>query len=63
MLIEALEKEKREIYERAKLEGKIKIQIEIARRMLAKGLDLPLIAELTGLAQDELLKLKRKLSK
>jgi predicted transposase/invertase (TIGR01784 family) len=62
MLITALEKEKKELYKRAKREGGIEKQIEIARKMLIDGFDLPVIANLTGLSQNELLKLKQKMS-
>jgi len=77
MLITALEKEKREIYEQGKIEGRnegkiegeikgkiegeIKRQTEIARKMLPKGLGLPLIAELTGLSEAAILQLKQEM--
>lgn len=73
MLIEALEKEKKEIFERGLLEGEIKGEIkggikggikrqkEIARNMIIKGFDLSLIANLTGLPGDEIYKLKQEL--
>jgi len=63
MLIETLEKEKREIYERGKFDGKFKVEIEVARKILAKGFDLPLIAEVTGLPLEKVLQLKQESSK
>ena len=62
MLIEALEKEKREIYGWGKFDGKFKIKIEVARKILAKGFDLSLIAEMTGLTLEKILQLKQESS-
>ncbi|MCI0692111.1 hypothetical protein L0337_08925 [candidate division KSB1 bacterium] len=49
MLIEALEKEKREVYKKAKREGKREgkreNKTETAGKMIAKGFDLSLIAD------------------
>ena len=77
MLITALEKEKREIYEQGKtdgrnegkiegkiegeIKGEIKRQAEIARKMLLKGLGLPLIVELTGLSEAAVFQLKQEM--
>jgi predicted transposase/invertase (TIGR01784 family) len=65
MLIEALEKEKREVYKKAKREGrregKRENKTETARKMIAKGFDLPLISELIGLSDDAIIKLKQEM--
>jgi hypothetical protein len=53
MLITALKREKQEYYDRGRR--------EIAIKMLAKGFDLELIAELTGLAGEEILRLQCKI--
>lgn len=58
MLITALEKEKQQIYHNGRVEGKI----ETARAMLAKGMEIGLIAEITELPQAQLLQLKAQLS-
>ena len=58
MLIAALEKEKQQIYHNGRVEGKI----ETARAMLAKGMEIKLIAEITELSQAQLLQLKAELS-
>ncbi len=44
--------------ETAKKEGERKKQLEIARGMLNKGLDISLISELTSLSQEEILNLE-----
>jgi predicted transposase/invertase (TIGR01784 family) len=56
MLITALKKEKQETFEKGKLEGKLESQIKTAERMLVKGFEMALIAELTGLPEAEILK-------
>lgn len=61
MLITALNKEKRDYYNRGKLEGKSEDKHAIAIKMLVKGFDLELIAELTGLVNEEITPLKREL--
>ncbi len=77
MLIEALEKERkalqREVYKKAKSEGRregkregkreggIEQQTAIARKMLVKGLNLSLIAEVTGLSEAAIRQLKQKM--
>ena len=57
MLITALEKEKQQIYQNGRTEGKI----ETAQAMLAKGMEIGLIAEITQLSQEQLLQLKAQL--
>jgi predicted transposase/invertase (TIGR01784 family) len=59
MLITAIKKEKQEIFEKGKLEG----QIQTAQKMLAKGFEVSLIAEITGLSDEEIIKLKQTMEK
>ena len=58
MLITALQKEKQQIYQNGRTEGKI----ETAQAMLARGMGIELIAEITQLSQAQLLQLKAELS-
>ena len=58
MLITALEKEKQQIYHNGRVEGKI----ETAQAMLAKGMEIELITEITNLPEAQLLQLKTPLS-
>ena len=66
MLITALEKEKLQIYHNGyvegKREGRIEGKIETARTMLAKGMEVGLIAKITNLPEAQLLQLKAQLS-
>ena len=77
MLITALEKEKQQIYHNGHIEGKreghvegkregrVEGKIETARAaqaMLAKGMEIELIAEITELSQAQLLQLKAEFS-
>ena len=78
MLITALEKEKQQIYhnghlegkkeghlegkKEGHLEGKKEGKIETAQAMLARGMGIELIAEITQLSQEQLLQLKAELS-
>ena len=62
MLIAALEKEKQQIYHNGHLEGKKEGKIETAQAMLARGMEIGLIAEVTQLSQEQLLRLKAQLS-
>jgi predicted transposase/invertase (TIGR01784 family) len=63
MLITALKKEKQEIFDQGEREGKRKgdyeRQIATAHKMLSKGFEIALIAEVTGLSEAEILKLKQ----
>ena len=61
MLITALEKEKQQIYHNGHLEGKREGKIETAQAMLARGMGIALIAEITQLSQAQLLQLKAQL--
>lgn len=69
MLITALEKEKQQIYhnghlegkKEGHLEGKKEGKIETAQAMLAKGMGINLIAEITNLPEAQLLQLKAQL--
>ena len=74
MLITALEKEKQQIYHNGHIEGKreghvegrregrVEGKIETAQVMLAKGMEIKLIAEITDLSEAQLLQLKTQLS-
>ena len=62
MLITALEKEKQQIYHNGRVEGKREGKIESARGMLAKGMEIEIIAEITGLPEAQLLQLKAQFS-
>ncbi len=53
MLVEAIEQDRKTYYEKGKQEAKR----EYARVMLAKGLSITLIAEITGLAKEEIVRL------
>jgi len=57
MLLEALEKERKELAEKIKSTQKT----EFARKLLMKGFDLPLIAELTDLSEEKILQLKQEM--
>jgi predicted transposase/invertase (TIGR01784 family) len=59
MLITALKKERRDLIEKGKLEE----QIQITQKMLAKGFEVSLIAEITGLSDEEIIKLKQTMTK
>ncbi len=48
----------RGMLESSKIEGKIERTIEMAKAMLAKGIQVALIAEITGLSDEEIVKLK-----
>ena len=69
MLITALEREKRQIFQNGllegkqegRIEGKIEGKIEAAQAMLAKGMEITLIAEITNLSEEQLLQLKDRL--
>ena len=54
MLEDAIRKEKREYFN----EGMRKNQVEVARKMIAKGFEPSLIAEVTGLSEAALRKLQ-----
>jgi predicted transposase/invertase (TIGR01784 family) len=48
----------KDIIETAKLEGKVKGKLEIARVLAAEGMPVELISKITGLAEDEISKLR-----
>jgi len=50
----------KDVIETAKMDGKIEGKIEIAKEMLAEGMQVPLISKVTGLSEAEILKLKSK---
>ena len=70
MLVTALEREREQIFQNGLregkqeglLEGEQKGRIEAAKAMLAKGMDMTLIAEITNLPEAQLLQLKDILS-
>jgi len=69
MLITALKKERQDFFDQGKLEGKLEgknegdyeRQIMTARKMLFKGFEMTLIAEITGLSEAAILKLKQEM--
>jgi len=73
MLITALKREKQEYYDKGKFEGKLEGKLEgkiegkienkneVALKMLRKGFEIELISELTGLPDQEILRLKHEL--
>ena len=65
MLTTALKKERQDSFDKGKLEGKnegdYERQIMTARKMLFKGFEMALIAEITGLSEAEILKLKQEM--
>ncbi len=74
MLITALEKEKKEIYQkgfekgeargiekaeaRAIEKGRMEVKIETVKSMLLEGFEVSVISRITGLSEDEILELK-----
>ena len=58
MLVTALERERERFFQNGLLEGKI----EAARAMLAKGMEITLISEITDLPEERLLQLKDEVS-
>ena len=74
MLVTALERERKEIFQNGllegeqkgqvegKQEGRIEEKIETAKAMLAKGMEMPLISEITNLPEAQLLQLKEELA-
>ena len=66
MLITALEREKQRIFQDGLLEGKqegrIEGKIEDAKEMLAKGMEITLVSEITNLPEEQLSQLKDELS-
>ena len=65
MLTTALKKERQDFFDKGKLEGEREgdhnRQVATARKMLFKGFELALIAEITGLSEVEILKLKQQM--
>ena len=70
MLVTALEREREQIFQnglregeqKGKQEGRIEEKIETAKAMLAKGMDMTLISEITNLPEAQLLELRDGLS-
>jgi predicted transposase/invertase (TIGR01784 family) len=58
MLITAVRKEKQSFFDKGKREGKREGRVQVARKMLAKGFAVALIAEVTGLSAEKIVKLK-----
>lgn len=61
MLVETLQKEKQKYHDKVWAESEINSKIRTARKMIAKGFEVSLIAELTDLSQEEILQLKQEL--
>ncbi|MGH7494462.1 MAG: Rpn family recombination-promoting nuclease/putative transposase [bacterium] len=57
MLTSSIQKEKEEIFEKGRREGKLEDKLETAQKMIAMGFEIGLILELTGLSQEEILPL------
>ncbi len=62
MLVTALERERQQIFQNGLLEGEQKGRIETAKAMLAKGMEMTLISEITNLPEAQLLELRDGLS-
>ena len=70
MLVTALEREREQIFQnglregeqKGKQEGRIEEKIETAKAMLAKGMEMTLISEITNLPEAQLLELRDGLS-
>ena len=62
MLVTALERERERFFQNGLREGEQKGRIEAAKAMLAKGMDMTLISEITNLPEAQLLQLKDGLS-
>ena len=60
MLITALEKERKQLVQKGKIEGKIEEKHEIAKKMLMEGLEIVFIARITGLSEQEIQQLSAK---
>ena len=62
MLVTALERERKQIFQNGLREGeqkgRIEEKIETAKAMLAKGMEMTLISEITNLSETQLLELK-----
>ncbi len=61
MLVTALERERQQIFQNDLREGEQKGRIEAAKAMLAKGMEMTLISEITNLPEAQLLQLKEEL--
>ena len=62
MLVTALERERERFFQNGLREGEQKGRIEAAKAMLAKGMQIKLISEITNLPEAQLLQLKNSLS-
>ena len=62
MLVTALERERQQIFQNGLREGEQKGRIEAAKAMLAKGMEMTLISEITNLSEAQLLELRDGLS-
>ena len=62
MLVTALERERKQIFQNGLREGKQEGRIEAAKAMLAKGMEITLISEITNLPEAQLLQLKKELA-
>ena len=62
MLVTALEREREQFFQNGLREGEQKGRIEAAKAMLAKGMEITLISEITNLPEVQLLQLKEELA-
>ncbi len=61
MLISAIKRQKKEYFTKGLKRGSLKEKAVIARRLLAEGLEIPFIAQVTGLSEAAVLELKNAL--
>ncbi len=61
MLISAIKRQKKEYFTKGLKQGSLKEKAVIARKLLAEGLEVPFIAQVTGLSEAAVLELKGKL--
>ena len=59
MLITAIKKEQQAFFDKGERKGKRHERIQIAHKLLAKGFETALIAEISGLPDKEIMKLKK----
>ena len=62
MLVSALEEERQKLFQSGLREGEQKGKIDTAKAMLAKGMELPFISEITRLPESQLVDLRDELS-
>ena len=62
MLVTTLQKDREQFFQNGLREGEQKGRIETAKAMLAKGMEITLISEITNLPEAQLLQLKEELA-